>query len=91
MSGLLGPLFIFGRSLRPKTVRKVGRETGRESGMIRPERKVLLELLEPEVEQLGFELMYIEALFDSRPGILRLFIDKEAGITLMIVRRLAGR
>ncbi len=50
--------------------------------MIRPERKVLLELLEPEVEQLGFELAYIEALFDSRPGILRLFIDKEAGITL---------
>ena len=50
-------------------------------------RDVLLTLLEPEVESLGFELVEIEFAAHRGGGLLRLYIDKpqaapEAGITV---------
>ena len=41
----------------------------------------LFELLEPAVEAMGFELADIDAHFGRR-GLLRLFIDREGGVTL---------
>ena len=41
----------------------------------------LLALLEPAVEAMGFELADIDAHFGRR-GLLRLFIDREGGVTL---------
>ena len=43
---------------------------------------VLLELLEPVVNALGFELLGIEQLSAGRETLLRLYIDSEAGINL---------
>ena len=42
----------------------------------------IVALLEPEIEQLGYELADIEVNLTTGGGILRLFIDCEAGITL---------
>jgi ribosome maturation factor RimP len=41
----------------------------------------LLELLEPPVAAMGFELADLDAHFGRR-GLLRLFIDREGGVTL---------
>jgi len=41
----------------------------------------LFELLEPAVEAMGFELADIDAHFGRR-GLLRLFIDREGGVTV---------
>jgi len=41
----------------------------------------LIELLEPAVAALGFELADIDAYFGRR-GLLRLFIDREGGVTV---------
>ena len=41
----------------------------------------LIELLEPAVAAMGFELADIDAHFGRR-GLLRLFIDREGGVTL---------
>lgn len=40
----------------------------------------LLKLLEPSVEQLGFELADLELKTGGRDGLLRIFIDKAEGI-----------
>lgn len=40
----------------------------------------LLKLLEPSVEQLGFELADLELKAGGRDGLLRIFIDKAEGI-----------
>ncbi len=45
-------------------------------------RDEFISLLAPVVEKLGFELADVEAQFGSRNGLLRLFIDHEAGITV---------
>jgi ribosome maturation factor RimP len=42
----------------------------------------LVELLEPVVERLGFELADLELNVGNGRGVLRLFIDCEAGITV---------
>jgi len=42
----------------------------------------IVALLEPEIERLGYELADIEVNLGGSGGVLRLFIDKEAGITL---------
>lgn len=42
----------------------------------------LAKLLEPTVEGLGYELTDLEAKIGSQNGLLRLFIDKEDGISL---------
>jgi ribosome maturation factor RimP len=43
-------------------------------------RDVLLKLLEPAVEKMGFELTDIELKLGGQDGLLRLFIDKDGGI-----------
>jgi len=45
-------------------------------------REQLIELLEPLVERLGFELADLEVNLSGGGGSLRLFIDSEAGITV---------
>lgn len=45
-------------------------------------REKLIELLEPEVELLGFELTELEVNLSHGRGFLRLFIDRPEGITL---------
>ena len=40
----------------------------------------LIKLLEPVVEQLGFELADIEVRLGGQDGLLRLYIDKDGGI-----------
>lgn len=42
----------------------------------------LTELLEPEVNTLGYELVDLELRLGGRSGLVRLFIDGEDGITL---------
>ncbi|NND54138.1 MAG: ribosome maturation factor RimP [Gammaproteobacteria bacterium] len=42
----------------------------------------IIALLEPEIEQLGYELADIEVNLVGGGGVLRLFIDKEDGIAL---------
>ena len=42
----------------------------------------LVSLLQPTVERLGYELSDLEARIGGSNGFLRLFIDKEAGISL---------
>ncbi len=42
----------------------------------------LLELLEPSVERLGYELADLEVKLGGKDGVLRLFIDKPDGIDL---------
>ena len=42
----------------------------------------LFKLLEPEVENLGYELADLELKTAGRDGLIRLFIDKEAGIVI---------
>jgi ribosome maturation factor RimP len=42
-------------------------------------RDVLLRLLEPPVEALGFELVDVEFAAQGRGGVLRIFIDRRAG------------
>jgi len=39
-------------------------------------------MLEPEVNAFGYELVDLELKLDGRGGVLRLFIDKDSGITL---------
>ena len=48
-------------------------------GMTRDE---LMSLLDPTVEGLGYELSDLEANIGGQNGLLRLFIDKEGGISL---------
>jgi ribosome maturation factor RimP len=43
-------------------------------------REELVKLLEPAVEQLGYELADLELRIGGRDGVLRLFIDKPDGI-----------
>jgi len=45
-------------------------------------REELTNLLEPTVEGLGYELSDLEAKLGGQSGLLRLYIDKEDGITL---------
>ena len=45
-------------------------------------RDELTSLLEPTVEGLGYELSDLEAKIGGKNGVLRLFIDKEDGISL---------
>jgi ribosome maturation factor RimP len=45
-------------------------------------RDTLIELLEPEVNALGYELVDLELKLGGRAGVLRLFIDKASGVTL---------
>ena len=61
--------------------------------MVQPSRDDLVELVEPAVEALGYELADLEAHFGGPHGVLRLFIDTDAGITLAdceIVSRQVG-
>ncbi len=55
---------------------------GRRDESVTVQREQLIELLEPAVEQLGFELADLEAHFGRGRGVLRIFIDREAGITV---------
>lgn len=50
--------------------------------MVQPSRDDLVELVEPTVVALGYELADLEAHFGGSQGVLRLFIDTDAGITL---------
>jgi ribosome maturation factor RimP len=45
------------------------------------DKRGLFELLEPTLARLGYELVDLELYFGRR-GLLRLYIDKEAGVTL---------
>jgi len=45
-------------------------------------RQELVRLLEPAVEQLGYELCDLEVKFGGRDGLLRVFIDRPEGIGL---------
>jgi ribosome maturation factor RimP len=45
-------------------------------------REQLIELLEPAIEALGYELVDLELNVGHGNGMLRLFIDQEAGISL---------
>jgi ribosome maturation factor RimP len=45
-------------------------------------REALIELLEPGIEAMGFELTDIELNISHAHGMLRLFIDKENGISV---------
>lgn len=45
-------------------------------------REKLLEIIEPAVRSLGYELVEVEFNSHGRGGTLRVFIDNEAGITL---------
>ncbi len=45
-------------------------------------REQLIKLLEPEIEALGYELSELEVNLTHGHGVLRLFIDQAAGITL---------
>ena len=49
---------------------------------MQPSRDELVELLEPAVQALGYELADLEAHLGGSNGVLRLFIDGDAGITL---------
>ncbi len=42
----------------------------------------LIELLEPEVQSLGFDLVEVEVALTRRGGVLRLYIDGPAGVSL---------
>ena len=42
----------------------------------------LMRLLEPPVEALGYELVEVEFAREGRGGILRIYIDRETGITV---------
>lgn len=44
--------------------------------------KQLLELLEPEVESLGYELVDVDCRIGGRDGLLRLYIDHADGVGL---------
>ena len=50
--------------------------------MVQPSRDDLVEMVEPTVVALGYELADLEAHFGDSQGVLRLFIDTDAGITL---------
>ena len=50
--------------------------------MSQAQREQLVALLEPAVEQLGFELADLEVNLRGGGGVLRLFIDRDEGITL---------
>lgn len=45
-------------------------------------REQLIELLEPVVEQLGYELADLEANLSGGGGVVRLYIDIQTGVTL---------
>ena len=45
-------------------------------------REELIELLEPEIEALGYELTELEVNLSRGHGMLRLFIDQQEGISL---------
>lgn len=45
-------------------------------------RDELIKMLEPTIEGLGYELTDLEAKFSGQNGVLRLFIDREEGISL---------
>lgn len=49
---------------------------------MQPSYDELVELLEPTVKALGYDLADLEAHLGSPHGVLRLFIDADAGITL---------
>jgi len=51
----------------------------------------LLELLEPTVAALGFELWGIEYLSQGKHSVLRIYIDAEAGITVDDCARVSGQ
>jgi len=69
MSGPVGPFFI------PDAER-------RKCGQMSVTREQLLELLEPEVESLGYELAELEVNLTHGRGLIRIFIDGPEGITL---------
>jgi ribosome maturation factor RimP len=45
-------------------------------------RDALIKLLEPTIERLGYELTDLELKLGGRDGLVRIFIDKEAGIDI---------
>jgi len=45
-------------------------------------RDALIKLLEPTIERLGYELTDLELRLGGRDGLVRIFIDKEAGIDI---------
>jgi ribosome maturation factor RimP len=54
------------------------------------DRQRLIELLEPTVKALGFELVDVEAHFGRR-SLLRLFIDREPAVTLADCELVSGQ
>lgn len=54
-------------------------------------RERLLEILEPVVEGLGYELLEIEFQPRGRDGLLRLYIDQPAGVTLDDCERVSNQ
>jgi ribosome maturation factor RimP len=50
--------------------------------MSQAQREQLLAMLEPEIEQLGYELFDLEVNVAASGGLLRLFIDADDGISL---------
>lgn len=57
-------------------------------------REALVQLLEPTIRSLGFELADLELHLSKGRGLLRIFIDREAGISLedceLISRQVSG-
>jgi ribosome maturation factor RimP len=45
-------------------------------------RDALMRLLEPPIEALGYELIEVEFAREGRGGVLRIYIDREAGISV---------
>jgi len=54
------------------------------------DKRGLLELLEPPLRSLGYELVDLEVNF-GRKGLLRLYIDKEGGVTLADCELVGGQ
>ena len=52
--------------------------------------KQIFELVEPVLEEIGFELVDIEYLSKHGKWVLRLFIDKNAGVTIDDCARVSG-
>lgn len=82
-SGLRGPLFRFGtravvyKVILPRSGKEVMHLTKREEYEARAEK-----MLEPLMEENGFELVDVEYVKEAGQWYLRAYVDKEGGITL---------
>ena len=82
-SGLRGPLFRFGtravvyKVILPRSGKEVMHLTKREEYETRAEK-----MLEPLMEENGFELVDVEYVKEAGQWYLRAYVDKEGGITL---------